>query len=317
MLESLLSKRTIIFYTSLFFIVVSSFFISSVSFRYGVDFVGGFKLEYKILNNPSNVKISFDKINLYGDAKPTIIHTKDSIIIKLKKTDTDIKSLKDNIESYFNKNKIKTEVLSFDKISPKFGKELKERATISILLSLLLVLLYIFIRYEIVFAFSAILTLVHDLIITLAFLLLFNIEITTSIIAALLTIIGYSLNDTVIIFDRIRTILQKLKITDIKEISNISIQKNLSRTLLTSLTTLFTVCSLLVFGGESLYGFAFTLFVGIIIGTFSSMFIAPSLLEVFKFNTIKFKEKFALKMKNRKEKEELRNQFSNEGNEYY
>jgi len=317
MLDSLLNKRTIIFYISFFFIVISSIIISSSSFRYGLDFVGGFKLEYKILNNNTNKNISLDNINIYGDTKPTTIYTKDSIIIKLKKTNVDVITIKENIESYFNKNNIQTELLSFDKISPKFGVELKEKATTSILLSLLLVLLYIFFRYEIIFAFSSILTLVHDLVITLALLLLFDIEITTSIIAALLTIIGYSLNDTVIIFDRIRTILQKSKINKLKEISNISIQKNFSRTLLTSLTTLFTVSSLLIFGGDSLYGFAFTLFIGIIIGTFSSMFIAPSLLEIFKFNTIKYKEKFAIKEKIRKDKDNLRNQFSNDGNEYY
>ncbi len=305
MIDKILQWRKYFFSFSILTITISIIFIWFNGLFLGMDFVGGTKLEYSV--NKIDKRASEEiKESLKSS---TVVFTSDSIIIKVPKDRFEDSNIKSKIEATLSKYSSDIKLISFDKISPKFGSELLHNASISIFLSFVVILFYIIYRYEIIFSFSAILTLIHDVIFTLFFLSFFKIEINTSTIAAILTIIGYSLNDTIILFDRIRSSLISSKISNIVEIINSGIRKNFTRMSLTSLTTLFTVSSLLIFGGQDLFTFSFTLFLGIIIGTYSSIFISSTLLEVLNFNIVKYRKNIEEKNKRIKEKEKLRQQF--------
>ena len=169
-------------------------------------------------------------------------------------------------------------VLSLGAVSPKVGSELSGKAFWSIISALVLILFYISIRFEFKFAIGAILALVHDIIITLGIFSLTGYEITLSTVAAFLTIVGYSLNDTIVILDRVRENMKSSGTVLFESTINKSINQSLSRTLITSLTTLFVIVVLLIYGGEVIRPFAFTMFVGVIVGTYSSIYIASALL---------------------------------------
>ncbi|OGU44732.1 MAG: protein-export membrane protein SecF [Ignavibacteria bacterium GWB2_36_8] len=176
------------------------------------------------------------------------------------------------------------EVLKEDKVGPKVGRELKEDAVIALFLSLVVILIYLGFRFKFVFALGAVMSLFHNVLITLGlFSILYNVipglnlEIDLTIVAAFLTLIGYSINDTVVIFDRIRENMKIHKTLPLFDVINMSVNKTMSRTVLTGGTTLLTLLVLTIFGGEVLRAFAFTLFFGIIIGTYSSIFVAGAL----------------------------------------
>ena len=171
-------------------------------------------------------------------------------------------------------------VLSKDKISPKVGSELSAKAIMAIVYALSLILIYISLRFEFIFAIGAIAAIAHDVIITLGIFSILSYEISLSVIAAFLTIVGYSLNDTIVIFDRIRENLKTLKRGSIIDTVNKSINESLSRTIVTSLTTLFVVLILYFFGGEVIHSFSFALIIGVLVGTYSSIFVA-SLIVVY------------------------------------
>jgi preprotein translocase subunit SecF len=157
-------------------------------------------------------------------------------------------------------------------VGPRVGKELRKKATLAIIWSLLAMLVYIAFRFKFQYGLSAVLTLTHDVLITLFFILFFNREISLEVIAALLTIVGYSINDTIVIFDRVRDNLKIMKKSDFEQILNTSINQTLSRTILTSLTVFFVVIVLFLFGGRAINDFAFTLLVGVIEGSYSTIY---------------------------------------------
>ena len=165
-----------------------------------------------------------------------------------------------------------------ENVGPKVSSELLKSGIIAISVALLLMLIYIWIRFEWQFSLGAILALFHDVIITLGVFSLFSLEINLSIIAAVLTIVGYSMNDTVVIFDRVRENLRKYSDIKIFELTNISINETLSRTLITSITTLLALLSIFFFGGEILRGFSLAMIFGVIFGTYSSIYIANTVL---------------------------------------
>ena len=169
-----------------------------------------------------------------------------------------------------------------ENVGPKVSSELLKSSIIAICLSLAAMLFYIWIRFEWQFSLGAILALFHDVIITLGIFSLFNLEINLSIIAAVLTIVGYSMNDTVVIFDRVRENLKKYSGIKIFELTNISINETLSRTIITSITTLLALFSIYLFGGEILKGFSLAMILGVIFGTYSSIYIANPILVVLK-----------------------------------
>ena len=171
-------------------------------------------------------------------------------------------------------------ILSIDKVGPKIGSELSGKAIMAIIYAITLILIYISFRFEFTYAIGAIAAIAHDVIITLGVFSILGYEISLSIIAAFLTIVGYSLNDTIVIFDRIRENMKTLKRESVVSIVNKSINESLSRTIVTSLTTLFVVLTLYFFGGEVIHYFSFALIVGVLIGTYSSIFVA-SLIVVY------------------------------------
>jgi len=171
-----------------------------------------------------------------------------------------------------------------EKVGPKVSGELLKAGFLAITLSLAAMLFYIWIRFEWQFSLGAIIAIIHDVIITLGIFSLFSYEINLSIVAAVLTIVGYSMNDTVVIFDRIRENLKKYSKISIAEISDISTNETLSRTLITSVTTLLALFSIFIFGGAILKGFSFAMIVGVIVGTYSSIFVATPILNYTKVN---------------------------------
>ena len=276
-------KRANIFSILLFSISILCIFFKGLN--YGIDFKGGTLIELRVLDK--NIKIedirnSF-KSSTIGDVNIKEFGTKGDYLIKIEQKINQNKDFIKNLKNSINKN-LQTEV-SFrrvENVGPKVSAELLKSGLIAIFLSLAAMLFYIWIRFEWQFSLGSIIALFHDVIITVGIFSLMSFEINLSIIAAVLTIVGYSMNDTVVIYDRIRENLFKYNRMDINEISNLSINETLSRTIITSLTTLLALTSIFVLGGEILKGFSFAMILGVIIGTYSSIFVAAPVLKFFK-----------------------------------
>ena len=269
---------------SLFLILISLLFLIFKGLNYGVDFKGGTLIEVRSLDNNlkiSDLRKSFNKLNL-GDVSVKKFGKESDYVVKFEK--------KQSIEENFIekiKNEIRKDIGDIfefrrvESVGPKVSSELLKSGVIAIGLSLGAMLIYIWIRFEWQFSLGAIAALFHDVIITLGFFSFLSLEINLSIVAAVLTIVGYSMNDTVVIFDRVRENLKKFSDKKIYEITNISINETLSRTLITSITTLLALLSIFIFGGAILKGFSFAMILGVIIGTYSSIYIANPILVKF------------------------------------
>ena len=266
---------------SLFLILISLILLVFKGLNYGVDFKGGTLIELRTTDNTLTIgelRKSFSKLNL-GDVVVKKFGKDNDYVIKFEK--------KQSIEENFIEN-IKTELSNdignifefrrVESVGPKVSAELLRSGVIAIALSLGAMLIYIWIRFEWQFSLGAISAVFHDVIITLGFFSLLNFEINLSIVAAVLTIVGYSMNDTVVIFDRVRENLKKYADINIFDITNISINETLSRTIITSITTLLALLSIFIFGGAILKGFSFAMILGVIVGTYSSIYIANPIL---------------------------------------
>ena len=270
---------------SLIAVLVSIFFLFFKGLNYGVDFKGGTLLEIRI--DSPNIEIqdirNSLKIKDLGDVNVKQFGKKGDFLIKFEKSSSEndqfIGELKEEISKSLN-----TEVnfRRVENVGPKVSSELLKNGLTAIALSLAAMLFYIWIRFEWQFSLGSIIALIHDVIITLGIFSILSFEVNLSIVAAVLTIVGYSMNDTVVIFDRIRENLLKFSKIEINEIANISINETLSRTLITSLTTLVALLSIFILGGEILKGFSFAMILGVIIGTYSSVFVASPVLNYFK-----------------------------------
>ena len=211
-------------------------------------------------------------VQLYGSSKDVLIKLKDEDIFK-----------KDNINNFLSNIFANSEytISKLEYVGAQVGSELREKGEWAMLIALFSILIYVAIRFELIYGLGAITALIHDVIITLGFFSLFSLTFDLSVLAAILAVIGYSLNDSIVVFDRIREnniVLRKLSIFDVL---NKSINQTLSRTLVTSLTTLLVIISLLLFGGDAVKNFSIAMFIGIIIGTYSSIFVASSSLSYF------------------------------------
>jgi len=248
--------------------------------NFGVDFKGGTLIELRA--NDKNISVtslrdSFKNMNL-GDVNIKKFGNESDFLIKIEKKDTSANAIeiikKDLVKSIGNSFNFRR----VENVGPKVSTELLKSGIIAIALSLAAMLFYIWIRFEWQFSLGAILALFHDVIITLGIFSLFNLEINLSIVAAVLTIVGYSMNDTVVIYDRVRENLRKFSDIKIFELTNISINETLSRTIITSATTLLALISIYLFGGEVLKGFALAMIMGVVFGTYSSIYIANPIL---------------------------------------
>ena len=272
-------------YLSLSLIFVSILFLLFKGLNYGVDFKGGTLIELRTNDNTisiSDLRKSFINMNL-GDVSVKNFGNDNDFIVKFEK--------KENLEENFIenlKNELKKDLgnsFNFrrvESVGPKVSSELLKSGILAIFLSLGAMLIYIWIRFEWQFSLGAIAAIFHDVIITLGFFSILNLEINLSIVAAVLTIVGYSMNDTVVIFDRVRENLKKFSDIKIFDLTNISINETLSRTIITSATTLLALLSIFIFGGEILKGFSFAMILGVIIGTYSSIYIANPILVMLK-----------------------------------
>src|SRR6056300_409072 len=257
---------------SIVLIILSLSLLIFKGLNYGIDFKGGTLIELRSTDNKINVsslRDSLSQMNL-GDVSVKKFGNDQDYLIKFEINDAKnnvIENIKNNLENSYGNN---FNFRRVENVGPKVSSELLRSGIIAISLSLAVMLIYIWIRFEWQFSLGAIVALFHDVIVTLGMFSLFSLEINLSIIAAVLTIVGYSMNDTVVIFDRVRENLRKY--------SDIKINESLSRTLLTSITTLLALLAIYFFGGEILRGFSFAMILGVIFGTYSSIYIANTVL---------------------------------------
>tara|TARA_B100000029_G_scaffold86200_2_gene76487 strand:- start:1253 stop:2170 length:918 start_codon:yes stop_codon:yes gene_type:complete len=274
-------------FLSLGLIILSILILLFKGLNFGVDFKGGTLIEIRTENsaiNISEIRQSFLKMNL-GDVTVKKFGKKDDYLVKIENTKIDkenfIESIKNDLSKDLGSN---VNFRRVESVGPKVSNELLMDGLLAITLSLAAMLIYIWIRFEWQFSLAAIIALVHDVLITAGIFSLMSYEVNLSIVAAVLTIVGYSMNDTVVIFDRIRENLKKYAKISISEISNTSTNETLSRTLITSVTTLLALLSIYIFGGSILKGFSFAMIVGVIIGTYSSIFVATPVLNYTRVN---------------------------------
>ena len=268
--------------TSILLVLGSLLLIFFKGLNFGIDFKGGTLIELRVDSNNigiSDVRSSFSNMNL-GDINVKEFGNKGDYLIKFEKKtfndDNNIKTIKENVK---NSLQSKVNFRRVENVGPKVSKELLNSGLLAISLALGAMLFYIWVRFEWQFSVGSILAIFHDVLITIGLFSLLSLEINLSIVAAVLTIVGYSMNDTVVIYDRIRENLSKFSSVKIGEISNTSINETLSRTIITSVTTLLALTSIFVLGGEILRGFALAMIIGVIIGTYSSIFVASPILK--------------------------------------
>ena len=249
--------------------------------KYGIDFAGGtlIQLQFK---TPPDIEVIRDGLKTISLGESTIqeFGSKRDILIRIQRSEEKLEAVgskvRNSLGGKFNKEDITIERVEM--VGPKVGRDLREKALLSILYAIIGIVIYISWRFELQYAVAAIIALVHDMLVTLGAFSILDKEFTLVIIAAFLAIIGYSLNDTIVVFDRIRENLRRRGKNTFVQIINASINQTLSRTLLTSGTTLMVVVALFFFGGEIIHDFSFALLVGILVGTYSSIFIASAFL---------------------------------------
>ena len=277
---------------SLILFILSVVLITIKGLNYGIDFKGGTLIELRSLNTDvSSIRSSLYDMNL-GDINVKKFGKEGDFLIKVEQQGENNqlipkikKKLSDNLNSEVNFRRV-------ENVGPKVSTELLQSGIIAISLSLAAMLFYIWVRFEWQFSIGAIAALFHDVVITLGIFSLLSLEINLSIVAAVLTIVGYSMNDTVVIYDRVRENLNKYQKLDISDIANLSINETLTRTIITSITTLLALFSIFILGGEILRGFSFAMILGVFIGTYSSIFVASPILKFFKvsYKTIEKEE---------------------------
>ncbi len=281
---------------SILLILISIFFLFFKGLNFGVDFKGGTLIELRTTDKNiyiKDIRDSFNQMNL-GDVSVKKFGNDIDYVVKFEKQNSNdpnfIAEIKQKLSNSIGDN---FDFRRVENVGPKVSSELLKSGIIAIGLSLTAMLIYIWIRFEWQFSLGAIMALFHDVIITLGIFSIFALEINLSIVAAVLTIVGYSMNDTVVIFDRVRENLKKISNIKIFELTNISINETLSRTIITSITTLLALTSIYIFGGEILKGFSFAMILGVIIGTYSSIYIANPILVLLNvsYKTISKEEK--------------------------
>ena len=305
------SKRFGLISISLF--IISLGLIFSKGFNYGIDFAGGtlIQVQYEGKAPIDKVRDAISTDTAYEGATVNFFGSEDEVVIKTKLSSKNLgQDVGDEVRALL-KDTGAFEVRRVDMVGAKVGSELREQGTMAMLLAIIGILIYVSFRFEWRFAVASVFALIHDVTIAMGMIVLFGIEVNLDILAAILTILGYSLNDTIIVFDRIREGIRTIKEPDLGAIIDESVTRTLSRTTLTSLTTFFVVLTLFLFGGEIINGFSFTLLVGIIVGTYSSIFVASPILLWLGFSVGGFREKEALKLKREKEKEKMRAMYEN------
>lgn len=277
-----LGKRKLFFAISAALMVIGlGSLVSKGSFRYGVDFKGGTVVNVRFQQKPDLAKIR--SLVPSGSEVQEVTNGKNQLMISFQGAEeADASRGREQISAALDKEyKGQFEVLSATSVGPKVGADLRRQAVFATLYALGGILIYIAFRFEWIYGAAAVFAVFHDTLVTLGLFSLFNREINLTVIAALLTLVGYSVNDTIVVFDRVRENLKIRRRDDLETIMNDSINQTLSRTILTSGLTFATVVALFIFGGEIINHFAFAMVVGIIIGTYSSIAIAAPLVLIY------------------------------------
>ena len=269
---------------SIIIFTLSVIFIFFKGLNYGIDFKGGTLIELRTETSidASSIRDTLNSMSL-GDVNVKKFGKEGDYLIKVEQKNENKSNLIPEIkETLINNLNADVDFRRVENVGPKVSSELLESSIIAISLALAAMLFYIWVRFEWQFSVGSIIALFHDVVITLGIFSLLSLEINLSIIAAVLTIVGYSMNDTVVIYDRIRENLLKYNKVNISDISNLSINETLARTIITSVTTLLALISIYILGGEILRGFSFAMILGVLIGTYSSIFVASPILKLLK-----------------------------------
>lgn len=286
----------------------SIFLLFERGLQFGIDFSGGtlVQLRYENVAPISQIREILSQSEQFQNLSVTEFGSAKEITIRFLGSN---ENLGDDTGAYISsllKNTGKFELRRVDVVGPKVGDELRNKGLMAIVISLVAILIYIAFRFEWRFAIAAIISEIHDVVITLGAICLFKIDVNLDTLAAILTVLGYSLNDTIIIFDRIRDGIKTSKKNELAPIINESVSATLSRTILTSGLTIATVVILYFFGGSMIEGFSLALLVGLVAGTLSSIFVASPTLMWFKFSVEHFRVKELEKLKRKQEKEKHR-----------
>lgn len=279
--------------------------------QYGIDFSGGtlVQVQYKDKAPISQIREILGKTGEFQNLSVTEFGTDNEVTIRFLGSSENLGADISEHMSTLLQDTGEFEIRRADVVGPKVGDELREKGFMAIVVSLIAILIYIAFRFEWRFALAAIITEIHDVLITLGAIMLFRIDVNLEILAAVLTVLGYSLNDKIIIFDRIRDGIKTSKQNDLAKIINESVSATLSRTIITSGTSGATVIILYLFGGSMIEGFSLALMVGIVIGTLSSIFVASPILLWFKFSVLDYRKKELDKIKKAQEKAKIRQMY--------
>jgi len=306
-----MGKSKIAMILSVILVLASYALLATKGLNYGVDFAGGTIVQVKY-DTVAPIKEMRNKLKgneLFNNASITEFGSPDEVVIRMKSTSGSVTVDIGDVTREALKGSGNFEIRRVDIVGPTVGAELKEKGMMSLILAMIGILIYVAFRFEWRFAVASIFALIHDISLALGAITLVGLDVNLDVLAALLTILGYSLNDTIIVFDRIREGVTTSKNTDLTEIINESVTRTLARTTLTSLTTFFVVFTLFMFGGEIIHAFAFTLLVGVVVGTYSSIFVASPILLWFGFDVKGYHIKLAAKTKREAEKQRMRDQY--------
>jgi len=306
-----MGKSKIAMMISIILILASYAILATKGLNYGIDFAGGTLVQVKY-DKKAPIKAMREKLKsnkLFDGATISEFGSPDEVVIRMKTSTASVSKDVGDVTRSVLQGTGNFTIRRVDIVGPKVGSELKEKGLMALFLSVAAILIYVAFRFEWRFAIASIAALIHDVSIAMGAVALFQIDVNLDVLAAILTLLGYSLNDTIIVFDRIREGITKSKNVNLTAIINESITRTLARTTLTSLTTFFVVFTLFMFGGEIIHAFAFTLLVGIIVGTYSSIFVASPMLILFGFDVKSYHTKLAEKAKREAEKNRMREQF--------
>ena len=306
-----MGKSKVAMLLSIALVLASYVLLATKGLNYGVDFAGGTVVQVKY-DTTAPIDAMREKLKsnkLFDNSTISEFGASDEVVIKMKSTTSSVTVDIGDVTREALTGTGNYEIRRVDIVGPTVGAELKEKGVMALLLAMVGILIYVAFRFEWRFAVASIVALIHDISLALGAITLVGLDVNLDVLAALLTILGYSLNDTIIVFDRIREGVTKSKNTDLSEIINESVTRTLARTTLTSLTTFFVVFTLFMLGGEIIHAFAFTLLVGVVVGTYSSVFVASPILLWFGFDVKSYHGKLAIKAKREAEKQRMRDQY--------
>lgn len=272
-----LGKRMVCAFLSAALIVATIGLLLTKGLNYGIDFAGGTLVQIQTANEPEvkTVRSTLSESGFEGFSIQTFDGSKNEFLIRVPvKEGVTSQEVSQEVVSSLSEIAQGIDVRRVEFVGPQVGDELKKKGLIAILLSLLAILIYISARFEMRYAIGAIAALTHDVLLTVGVFSLLQKEVTLAVLAAVLTIVGYSLNDTIVVFDRVRENLRKYTKKPLLDVLNISVNEMLNRTLMTSITTVVVLLALFFLGGGVIHDFAFTLLFGVLVGTYSSVFIA-------------------------------------------